>query len=426
MSAVVGILLVFFIVAVSSGVATPANGTEEFGDFSREEPLTSLSAFWELEPVAGDRVFPMRMRLEISFYHPVWRVLWVRDTNGGTFLDPGADPLPVRSGQVVDLDGFARPGRQQILWDQTAINVVEGVEPRAPAPWPETERDREANNLRVVEAEGLVVSQIRVDSHFERLVLAVGEQVVSVYLSFDSSRRVPVFEGAFVSMDGVFVMHRDGEGRPAGLELWVIGPERIELLSWLSDDERFSIDPVAIGDLPPISADTRVRIQGTVHALTGEDEVVVRDGTGQVRFQVLLRSERDLAVFLSDDPQGRRVLPFLDQLAMHLESERDGVRRELDSLRESVEHIKEIVSMQQTYAGGADLKENLPLADLVEDSLRIEGELSTRKGGHGFGLHSSALFAQEMGATLRVESDGAGFGARFILELPRYPNQNQT
>ncbi len=49
-----------------------------------------------------------------------------------------------------------------------------------------------------------------------------------------------------------------------------------------------------------------------------------------------------------------------------------------------------------------------------------------RKGGHAFGLHSSALFAQEMGATLRIESDGAGFGARFILELPRYPNQEQT
>jgi signal transduction histidine kinase len=43
---------------------------------------------------------------------------------------------------------------------------------------------------------------------------------------------------------------------------------------------------------------------------------------------------------------------------------------------------------------------------------------TTRKDGHGFGLHSGALAARELGGTLRVSSDGPGQGADFTLELP--------
>ncbi|HYO52690.1 ATP-binding protein [Archangium sp.] len=43
---------------------------------------------------------------------------------------------------------------------------------------------------------------------------------------------------------------------------------------------------------------------------------------------------------------------------------------------------------------------------------------TTRAEGHGFGLHSSALAAQELGGSLSVHSAGPGHGATFILELP--------
>ncbi len=46
---------------------------------------------------------------------------------------------------------------------------------------------------------------------------------------------------------------------------------------------------------------------------------------------------------------------------------------------------------------------------------------SSGKGGHGFGLHSGALAAKEMGGSLVAESDGPGRGATFILELPESP-----
>jgi two-component system NtrC family sensor kinase len=48
---------------------------------------------------------------------------------------------------------------------------------------------------------------------------------------------------------------------------------------------------------------------------------------------------------------------------------------------------------------------------------------TTRAEGHGFGLHSSALAAQEMGGTLTARSDGPGKGATFLLELPYTPEQ---
>ncbi len=46
---------------------------------------------------------------------------------------------------------------------------------------------------------------------------------------------------------------------------------------------------------------------------------------------------------------------------------------------------------------------------------------TTKKTGHGFGLHTSALAAKEMGGELNVESDGLGLGATFTLKLPYAP-----
>jgi PAS domain S-box-containing protein len=43
---------------------------------------------------------------------------------------------------------------------------------------------------------------------------------------------------------------------------------------------------------------------------------------------------------------------------------------------------------------------------------------TTKRDGHGFGLHSAANAAREMGGSLRAESDGPGLGACFTLELP--------
>ena len=49
---------------------------------------------------------------------------------------------------------------------------------------------------------------------------------------------------------------------------------------------------------------------------------------------------------------------------------------------------------------------------------------TTKKTGHGFGLHSGALAAKEIGGVLRAESPGADLGATFVLEIPLKPREN--
>lgn len=43
---------------------------------------------------------------------------------------------------------------------------------------------------------------------------------------------------------------------------------------------------------------------------------------------------------------------------------------------------------------------------------------TTKPGGHGFGLHSCAVAAKEMGGTLSVQSGGVDAGTTFTLRLP--------
>jgi PAS domain S-box-containing protein len=52
----------------------------------------------------------------------------------------------------------------------------------------------------------------------------------------------------------------------------------------------------------------------------------------------------------------------------------------------------------------------------IENVLRFG--YSTKLDGHGFGLHSSLNTANQIGAELRVESDGEDKGARFVLRIP--------
>jgi signal transduction histidine kinase len=68
------------------------------------------------------------------------------------------------------------------------------------------------------------------------------------------------------------------------------------------------------------------------------------------------------------------------------------------------------VAIEIADNGGGIAPENLP-------RLFTFG-FSTKKTGHGFGLHSGALTAREIGGSLAAHSDGLGCGATFVFELP--------
>lgn len=227
----------------------------------------------------------------------------------------------------------------------------------------------------------------------------------------------------------------------------------------------------------------------------------------------LLREQgENLVHFLGDDARGHKVPAYLDLLAEHLELERMALGKELEGLTRNVEHIKEIVAMQQNYAKVSGAVEMLELSELVEDAFkmhsgafarhgitvqrdyeklptisverhgvlqvlvnllhnakhaceaanrqdkrvtmrlrtagpgRVKVEVTdngigippenltrifsqgftTRKGGHGFGLHSGALTAKQLGGSLSVQSKGVGGGATFILDLPCEAPQSEV
>jgi len=226
--------------------------------------------------------------------------------------------------------------------------------------------------------------------------------------------------------------------------------------------------------------------------------------SGLARVAAMLEEQGDqLGSFIASDDRGKRLPTYLAQLSAQLLADREAALEELASLVKSVEHIKDIVRMQQGYAAHGGTVESVAVADLVNDSVRLNAEafsrhrvtlacefeevpaitvdkhrvlqilvnlirnakyacedsgrsdkritirvtrcalgvaiavvdngvgipaenmtrifshgFTTRAGGHGLGLHSAALAAQELKGSLQVASDGPGCGATFRLELP--------
>jgi len=221
--------------------------------------------------------------------------------------------------------------------------------------------------------------------------------------------------------------------------------------------------------------------------------------------QVLREHERDLALFVAEDPRGKHLVPFLAEVTAALARQKQAIQGELRSLGQGIEHMAELVRAQQSYAGTRGVFEYARLDQQLEAALRMcaqAGEtngamqivrefeelpavrvdkhklmeilvnvlqnaaqalaerrgpeprltlrlrrpaadlarleiadngvgiaaenltrifhhgFTTKKDGHGFGLHVSANAATEMGARLSVQSDGPGRGATFVLEIP--------
>ena len=79
----------------------------------------------------------------------------------------------------------------------------------------------------------------------------------------------------------------------------------------------------------------------------------------------------DLADFLLNDPKGKRIPDFIDSLAQHAMTERERLVKEAESFQKNVDHVKEIVAMQQAYATIVGITEPLDPAGLMEDALQM-------------------------------------------------------
>jgi len=219
--------------------------------------------------------------------------------------------------------------------------------------------------------------------------------------------------------------------------------------------------------------------------------------------QILIENKNNLDEYLSNDEAGKLVIPFIEQLSKKLSEDKQQQLQEFDNLTHNIDHIKNIISMQQTYAGNIGVIEKASTSEVANDAINInissinnnninlskyydtEIELSVDKhkliqilvnlisnakhavvngekedksiiirikehkenvlfsiedngigitkddlarvfefgfkkriGGHGYGLHHSAIAAKELGGELVGQSDGLNMGATFTLTIP--------
>jgi PAS domain S-box-containing protein len=103
-----------------------------------------------------------------------------------------------------------------------------------------------------------------------------------------------------------------------------------------------------------------------------------RIGSVKKTADLLEENAADLAVFIANDPRGRKLPDFLSHLAGKLAEEQSEVLEELQVLGKNIDHIKQIVAMQQGYAKAACITETVKMTDLVEDSLRMNADALMR------------------------------------------------
>jgi PAS domain S-box-containing protein len=87
--------------------------------------------------------------------------------------------------------------------------------------------------------------------------------------------------------------------------------------------------------------------------------------------ELLNQHQTDLAEFLTRDEKGKQLHAFLGGLSDHLAAERAALLEELRSLTANIEHIKEIVAMQQANAHRFGVVETAQAAELMENALKM-------------------------------------------------------
>jgi signal transduction histidine kinase len=92
----------------------------------------------------------------------------------------------------------------------------------------------------------------------------------------------------------------------------------------------------------------------------------------------LLEAQPDRAQFLAGDPRGKKLIEYFGVLAKALDAERDQTVRELEGLTRNIDHIKAIVSAQQSHAKTNGVLEVLSLSKLVDDALTMNAASTER------------------------------------------------
>ncbi len=86
---------------------------------------------------------------------------------------------------------------------------------------------------------------------------------------------------------------------------------------------------------------------------------------------LIKENEKQLASFLADDEKGKHLISYLDQLSEVLRQERQSYSTGIQGIDENIDHIKSIISTQQTHAKKIGVEEEVHIAELLESALSV-------------------------------------------------------
>ncbi|MCY1076952.1 ATP-binding protein [Archangium lansingense] len=187
--------------------------------------------------------------------------------------------------------------------------------------------------------------------------------------------------------------------------------ERLEIISLLDDVGRYTEH---VGDIVKVQQNyaRTPRLQESVHLAGLVEDALRINSAGLTRHQVkVVRHLADLPPLLTDK---HKTLMILVNLVSNAKYAMDGVPPAERLLTVKLERTANEQVRIQVHDNGMGIAPEM-LTRIFQYGF------TTRQEGHGFGLHSSALAAQEMGGALTVHSEGPGHGATFTLELPFLP-----
>ena len=245
-------------------------------------------------------------------------------------------------------------------------------------------------------------------------------------------------------------------------------------------------------------------VLNSINISAGEIDDILKKSCGSKFAQIVPVIENkfgQLDNYFSTDKKGKLIPQILVQLKEEQGKEDLTLAREIKNLKNNVEHVKNIISVQQSMAGIKGLVEEISLRALIDQAIQVNsialdrhsikltkkyqkeviaktdrlkvlqiivnllsnskhallgvdgGKIdivlekkdewayleiidngigiekenmtnifqfghTTKRNGHGFGLHSSALSAKELGGELTAKSEGKNKGATFTLKIP--------
>ncbi|MCK4653174.1 MAG: tetratricopeptide repeat-containing sensor histidine kinase [Candidatus Cloacimonetes bacterium] len=83
----------------------------------------------------------------------------------------------------------------------------------------------------------------------------------------------------------------------------------------------------------------------------------------------------NIGEFITSDDKGKMLPEYLVKVGVTLKEEQDNSLKELSTLHNGINHIEEIIAVQQSYVGVTGLVEKVALSEMMDDVLKMHSEM---------------------------------------------------